>query len=217
MAYIYKIINDINEKVYIGKTQQTIQQRWSNHLKDSVKTTKEHRPLYAAMRKYGGEHFKIEIIEECDTFILEEREIYWINYYDSYRNGYNATLGGDGTIRLNHQQIIDLYKQEQNMIKVAEIIGCSKDSVSDILKANNIETLTSQEVTHLQHKKQIQMIDKKTLELVNEFETHADAARYLIDNNLTNCKFTTIRYHISEVCRGIRKSAAGFIWKEITD
>ena len=61
------------------------------------------------------------------------------------------------------------------------------------------------------------MIDKKTLQCINEFETYADAARYLLDNGLTNCKPTTIRYHISEVCRGIRKSAAGFIWKEITD
>ena len=217
MAYIYKITNDINEKVYIGKTQNSIKQRWDEHLRDSIKRTEEHRPLYAAMRKYGGEHFKIEAIEECDTFILDERERYWIEYYNAYTNGYNATPGGDGRPWIDHQQVIDLYKEKQNRTKVAEILGCCLDSVTNILKANNVEVLSSQEIMRQQNKKQIQMIDKKTLKFINEFETYADAARYLIDNGLTNCKPTTIRYHISEVCRGIRKSAAGFIWKEITD
>lgn len=46
------------------------------------------------MNKYGSEHFHIKLIEETNN--PEERERYWIQYYDSYHNGYNATLGGDG-------------------------------------------------------------------------------------------------------------------------
>ena len=49
------------------------------------------------MRKYGIEHFTIEAIEECPINILSEREKYWISEFDSYHNGYNATLGGDGS------------------------------------------------------------------------------------------------------------------------
>ena len=93
MAYIYKIVNDINNKVYIGKTEFSIEKRFKEHCRDSKKEH-QNRPLYNAMNKYGIEHFKIELIEECNN--PEEREIYWIQHFDSYKNGYNATLGGDG-------------------------------------------------------------------------------------------------------------------------
>ena len=48
------------------------------------------------MNKYGIEHFHIEEIEECDDNIVNEREVYWIKFYNSYHNGYNATYGGEG-------------------------------------------------------------------------------------------------------------------------
>jgi group I intron endonuclease len=57
MAYIYVIKNDINDKVYVGKTTLKIQERFKEHLRDYKKTLKEHRPLYSAMKKYGEEHF----------------------------------------------------------------------------------------------------------------------------------------------------------------
>lgn len=62
------------------------------------------------MNKYGPEHFHIELIEETDN--PEERERYWIQYYGSYHNGYNATLGGDGKswLELPEEQIIYDYK-----------------------------------------------------------------------------------------------------------
>ena len=55
------------------------------------------------------------------------------------------------------------------------------------------------------------MLDKND-NLIQIFSSMADAAQYLIDNELTKCKKTTIRYHISEVCQGKRKTAAGFKW-----
>ena len=76
MAYIYQIINDINQKVYIGKTEFSIEERFKEHCRDAFKDRNENRPLYAAMRKYGIEHFHIELIEETQE--PEEREIYWI-------------------------------------------------------------------------------------------------------------------------------------------
>ena len=64
MGFIYKIINNINDKVYIGKTDFSIEKRWAEHKKDSQKDLKN-RPLYRAMNKYGIENFSIEIVEEC--------------------------------------------------------------------------------------------------------------------------------------------------------
>ena len=93
---IYIITNDINDKVYVGKTMHSIEKRFKEHCKDSKKERNEKRPLYNAMNKYGIKHFKISLLEECDSENAEEREIYWIEYYNSYKNGYNATKGGDG-------------------------------------------------------------------------------------------------------------------------
>ena len=53
--------------------------------------TKFHR----ALRKYGKDGFIWEVIEEVDNDKLNEREIYWISYYNSYKQGYNSTTGGD--------------------------------------------------------------------------------------------------------------------------
>lgn len=95
MAYIYKIINKINNKIYIGKTTQSIEDRFNQH-KNKSKKLNTH--LYNAIRKYGISHFQIKIVEECDSLQLDEKEKYWIKYYNSTnpKIGYNMTLGGEG-------------------------------------------------------------------------------------------------------------------------
>lgn len=100
MGLIYKITNDINGKIYIGKTEFSLEKRFKEHCQDAFRERCEKRPLYAAMRKYGIEHFHIELIEE--TNIPEEREKYWIDYYNTYKYGYNATIGGDGSCLYDH-------------------------------------------------------------------------------------------------------------------
>lgn len=97
MGYIYKITNKINNKIYIGQTIQKPSNRWYHHLCDAHlgSDLKFHR----ALRKYGREHFKLEVLEEVDDCLLNEREIYWINYFDSFHNGYNSTTGGDNPPR----------------------------------------------------------------------------------------------------------------------
>lgn len=67
MAYIYKIVNDINDKIYVGKTERTLEQRFNEHCYEMNRRVEENRPLYAAMRKYGVEHFHIELIEETNS------------------------------------------------------------------------------------------------------------------------------------------------------
>lgn len=49
MAYIYKITNDINDKVYIGKTEFAIEKRFKEHCQDALKAKSDNRPLYSAM------------------------------------------------------------------------------------------------------------------------------------------------------------------------
>lgn len=78
------------------------------------------------MRKYGIEHFRISLIEE--TYQPEERERYWIEYFGSFKNGYNATQGGDGKSYLDYNLIIATYQKcgsqekTRNYVIVAEIL-----------------------------------------------------------------------------------------------
>ena len=94
---VYKISNDINGKVYIGITEQTVETRWKGHLFSAQQKTNRH--LYNAMNKYGIEHFNIEVIEDNITSKQEllEKEIFYISKYNSTDNnfGYNMTHGGD--------------------------------------------------------------------------------------------------------------------------
>jgi len=90
------------------------------------------------------ENFLFEVIEEVENEKLDEREKYWINYYDSYYNGYNATLGGR-LIELynwNIEEIIELYHKYKSARKVAKIIGCDHSTIDKILNANQIERYT---------------------------------------------------------------------------
>lgn len=103
MGLIYKIINQCTNKVYVGQTTQTLEQRFATHIKMAIRKT--NRRLYDSMNHYGYENFKPEVIEECVDELLNEREIYWIKYYDSTdpNKGYNMTEGGGGgnTWKLN--------------------------------------------------------------------------------------------------------------------
>ena len=87
---IYKVTNKINGKVYIGQSVD-IGKRWRQHM-----TAKDDIYFHKAIQKYGIENFEWEVIEQCKKKDLDEREIYWIEYYDSYNKGYNCTKGGEG-------------------------------------------------------------------------------------------------------------------------
>ena len=93
MGFIYKVTNNINGKVYIGQSIFQIEKRFKEHLADSKKSSRCHRPFYDAINKYGQENFSIELIEEIDNNKLNEREKYWITFYDSKSYGLNERNG----------------------------------------------------------------------------------------------------------------------------
>lgn len=136
MGYIYKISNTINDKVYIGKTVETINIRWSRHKWEAFDTSS---PLYnihfyRALRKYGVENFKIEEIEETTDEKLIEREKYWIKQFDSYNNGYNSTLGGEGTTKYEDKNFLDLWNKGYGTQYIANLLGCTVGTAGKRLK-----------------------------------------------------------------------------------
>lgn len=94
---IYKIQNLINGHVYIGQAVN-INRRWTDEKRDAFNPNDKayNYPISRAFRKYGIENFSFEIIEECEVSNLNERERYWVTHYNSFFEGYNQTLGGDG-------------------------------------------------------------------------------------------------------------------------
>ena len=89
---IYKITNSINNKCYVGQSID-IERRWRDHKKNYLSSN---YPLYLAFKKYGLDNFTFEILEECNECELDQKEIYWIDYYHGYSQGYNQTTGGQG-------------------------------------------------------------------------------------------------------------------------
>ena len=94
MIGIYKITNNINNHCYIGQSIH-IEKRWQEHQTKYNWEREFKKPLYLAFQKYGLENFSFEVIEECQPNQLDIKEKYWIDYYNSYQNGYNMTCGGE--------------------------------------------------------------------------------------------------------------------------
>lgn len=204
MAYIYQIINDINQKIYVGKTEFSIEKRFKEHCKDAFRERNEKRPLYSAMRKYGVEHFHIELIEETDD--ANNRETYWIEKLGSFKWGYNATIGGDGKKYLDYDLIIASYQEIKNIEETARKLGISSDSVERILKEKKEKIYSQQEVNLVKSGKKVAQCDKKTGKILNIFPSIGSAGRAINKPDIT---------HISAVCLGKRQSAYSYKWKFI--
>lgn len=203
MAYIYKIVNDVNQKVYIGKTYHTsIEQQYKEHCRDAFKEDEAQRPLYFAMRKYGIEHFHIELIEQTNT--PEEREKYWIKYYNSFKDGYNATLGGDGRPYADYQLIQSLWNQNKTCGEIKDITHYDLETIRKALNEINVSKQERISRGHSSLSQKIVMLNDKN-EILQIFSSYADANRFLgKDARCTN---------ISQVCHGKRKTAYGYYWK----
>ena len=207
MAYIYQITNDINGKIYIGKTERTVEERFKEHCKDYLRRDFENRPLYRAMKKYGIEHFHIELLEETNS--PEEREMFWIEQKRSFKEGYNATLGGDGKHYIDYDLVIAMYLELQNQNEVARRMGISPDTVSIVLKNNNIERLKGPESAARATGKVINQYSLND-EYIQSFPSAKAAAESLGKISSTSNGASS---HISDVCRGKRRTTYGYKWK----
>lgn len=98
---IYKITNKENGLIYIGCTISSLDKRFKEHLSRCF-TSNYKSKLYNSMKKYGQENFIIELIEECDFNLIYETEKKYIDQYNSYNNGLNATIGGEGCLGYIH-------------------------------------------------------------------------------------------------------------------
>lgn len=208
MGYIYKITCNTTKKIYIGKSQSTVQERWKEHCRTAFLPSHGdyNFPFHRAIRKYGPEDFIIEIIDETsDSELLKEKEKEWIAYYNSYYEGYNSTLGGDGNCRYNYDDICDFYLQNGNSLKLT----CQHFKIYDqvvykALKSKNIDYKNLQPTIKKEYYK-----DKKIIycvELNKKFNTMKE-----IDEFFGKSAHPNVRRALN----GVTKKAYGYTWKEI--
>jgi len=132
---IYKITNKINEKSYIGQSKH-IKRRWREHVNGL-----ENSVISTAIKKYGKENFIFEVLEQCSIKELNNKEIYYIDKFKTYGEGYNMTTGGDGvkgvgkvlTSNNIHEIIFDL----RSGTPASEIADKFRVTVEMISRINN--------------------------------------------------------------------------------
>lgn len=226
MIGIYKITNTINGKIYIGQSIN-IQRRWNQ---EKNKAFNQNDPAYnqllsQAFRKYGIENFTFEVVEKLSAEALNEREEYWINYFNSKApNGYNAQSGGryvyapnplaSSVLALDEVGEIKelLQTTDLPMSKIAEEYKVGLSTINDIAKGRTWfdKTLSYPLRASLNFNKEVGQYSKKGC-LIAIYPSIA------IANRKTGINASSI----STICRnkGVdgRKTAGGYMWRIIEE
>ncbi|MBP5469873.1 MAG: GIY-YIG nuclease family protein [Candidatus Riflebacteria bacterium] len=123
-GYIYKISTTKSNKVNIGQTTKTVEERYQLHLGARNSRSKKTLHLYLAMKKYGIETFSVEQIDNAETREeLNEKEKYWIEYYDSINNGYNMMPGGNDENPMNSDLVKEKHDNKMRSKEVRDKIS----------------------------------------------------------------------------------------------
>lgn len=160
------------------------------------------RPLCRAIRKYGEQNFVISLIEETNT--PNEREVFWIKELNTFKKGYNATTGGEGTSTIQKDEILEVWEQlgKCSIKTLSQTVGHDYSYLCKLFREWGI--IFPHEEWKKQRKK-VAQLDRDTLGQIAEFDSLADAARAVGVNPKNS--------HISQVCDGKRSSAYGFKWR----
>lgn len=218
---IYLIRNTLDNKVYIGQSIH-IAKRIKDHIRSvyNLKRTDSNNRLHNAIRKYGPERFELNIIEKCEPTDLNNREIYWISYYNSTNNeiGYNLTFGGDGSLYFGKKLTLDKLKYLYSLLageklsykQIANKFNISEDLVIKINKGINwrlddynypIRKESTLLIYHYTGKCLLQLDLQDNL--INKFTSISAAGRQLNLNSSV----------ITKAANGSRKTAYKFKWK----
>ena len=194
MIGIYKITNTVNGKIYVGQSID-IARRWEDHINKKGQNSL----ISQAIKKYGFKAFTFEVLEECTQNELDDLEQYWIDFYDSCNNGYNLTLGGQGSPKYKVADILASFEKTQNITQTARECGCSLNVARRIIHGEGINFHEQSDA------KPIEAINPETLQTIKQFTSIRDAASSL---NVSPAA-------ISAALKGTHKTACGYYWKEI--
>ena len=158
------------------------------------------------MRKYGVDNFECITLKETNH--PNEDEVKYIQLYNTYHNGYNETLGGDGAayLELPEQEICKYYLSTKSLKDTVKHFGHDKETIKKVLYKNNIQMLNQSEVSLLNLSQAVAQIDPNTDEIIKIFPTIQEAEQATGNSR-----------HIGSVCKGKRKTTKGYKWKYVKD
>ncbi|NFH01364.1 GIY-YIG nuclease family protein [Clostridium botulinum] len=203
MGTIYKIINKINNKVYIGYTSKDIQVRFKQHLiasRYNKKNNKRMTILNKAIIKYGEDNFKIEKITDVEDKDWPNKEKYYINLFNS-RNinyGYNIAEGGENPPKAYGEKNIRASLSDDDYLKIIKMLNNYDFTMTEISKNFNVENSTIERI----NKGEIRYNEKLTYPIrkydlfqnkaliIIELLIHTDLS-YKEISKLTDCVKTT--------------------------
>lgn len=175
-AYIYFIINKITGERYVGQTTNFVRRK-NEHLSQLKNKTHINKKLQNAWNKYGENNFIVEKIQ-YDNISKEElnnEEIKYIKQYDSYNNGYNLTIGGDGgdtRSKLNFEQFCFAYfgnkKYDGMTNRTGKYLGVDSSCIASIKNEKSYD-LFRQQAKELSIEEQNNYIERfeKELDIIN--------------------------------------------------
>lgn len=212
---IYQHKNKINNKSYIGLTCQIPEKRWGKQGENY-----KHNPkFWAAIQKYGWDNFEHIILETNLTKEqAENREQYYINFFNSYKNGYNSSLGGESGFNGGHHTEETKQKISENMqnyiiakdpdrgLKLRQMLKdhpeIEQKRIENVKKAIPPAGSQAAKDRVAKNKKPILCI-----ELNKKFSSIQEAAKIM---NISNSS-------ISHCLRGDQKTAGGYHWQYLSE
>lgn len=197
-GFIYIIRNTVNSKVYIGQTRNSIDQRWKEHLRHAQYGD---QIINRAMKKYGIDKFYIETLKICSIEDLDEREMYYIDLYDSTDKsiGYNVSIGGN-TPRfkrkpLSISDLVDLYGNKGfSLDKIAQKFGTTRWIVTKELENAGV-SIRARNISHVSSRKW-DKLDKELLQEVLSLTHSLRKAAKLMGITYSNFRNACIMNHI---------------------
>ena len=215
MGYIYKITNIVSGKSYIGQTIMSIRERMNKHYSNAKTAT---TGIDYALAKYGKEAFVVEELCSCPNQRLDELERYYIDYYDTYNNGYNLTIGGQKTtsrLILDETKIVNQYIEGSTIIDLAHLYHCSDKVIHNILVSHNVAIRHQNNESNLLLGKKFVSGDNakpiKIVELNLQFASLKECAEWLMKHNYSKANsMEATRKSISRVLTGQRQTYCKF-------
>lgn len=214
MGIIYCIHNLTTGKKYIGQTVEKLQRRILRHFR-TINETKISR----AIQKYSKYNFVYGILEEVENInLLDEREKYWIQYYDTVNNGFNIKEGGkcsrgfkqsQSSIEKRRQKLLGKTLSEEHKQKLSKAHKgkvLSKETVDKMIvykTGRNLTESCKEKISKSHCKNTYELENKNGMVLIIK-----NLAKFCRDNNFSQSYFTRI-------LKGQRKTYKGWSIKKL--
>lgn len=229
MGIIYKIVNKINGRIYIGQTKQLLKDRFNSHCHSS-KNGKS--PLYQSFRKYGINNFDIFEIEKCDNNLLNEKEEFYIREYNTLiPRGYNILKGsisqGFSTEWLNSKTFKEARRKQADKLRGRVLTEEHKRNIS-LSRINNPRVIAANKVNSQIYVKNCLLKKKEKIPKIwkNQWENKKknyliifpDGKEEIVLGLNKFCKLNNLQTSkMAKIARGEKwiKSHKGFVCKEV--